>query len=89
MARGGTNKRPFYHLIVTDKRNARDGRNIERVGYFNPIASGKEIRLFVDEDRVNYWLSKGAQPSERVAFLLTQPKTTPNSQQSAATQATE
>ncbi len=70
LARGGSKKRPFYHLTVTDSRNARDGRFIERVGFFNPIARGQEERLRVDRDRVNFWLEKGAQTSERVAQLL-------------------
>ncbi len=70
LARGGSKKRPFYHLTVTNSRNARDGRFIERVGFFNPIAAGAEVRLSVNEERVAYWLSQGAQPSERVAKLL-------------------
>jgi len=70
MARGGAKKRPFYHIVVTDSRNRRDGRFIERIGFFNPIASGNEERLRVNRERVDYWLSKGAQASERVASLL-------------------
>ncbi|MGV8843491.1 MAG: 30S ribosomal protein S16 [Pseudomonas sp.] len=70
LARGGSKKRPFYHLTVTDSRNARDGRFIERIGFFNPIAAGAELRLSVDQARTAYWLSQGAQPSERVAQLL-------------------
>ncbi|MAB25549.1 30S ribosomal protein S16 [Pseudomonas neustonica] len=70
LARGGSKKRPFYHLTVANSRNARDGRFVERVGFFNPVASGAEIRLSVNDERVQYWLSKGAQPSERVAALL-------------------
>ncbi|WP_336367137.1 30S ribosomal protein S16 [Marinobacter sp. C2H3] len=70
LARGGSKKRPFYHLTVTDSRNARDGRFIERVGFFNPIARGQEERLRVDRDRVNFWLQNGAQASDRVAQLL-------------------
>lgn len=70
LARGGSKKRPFYHLTVTDSRNARDGRFKERVGFFNPIATGGEVRLSVDQERVSYWLANGAQPSERVAQLL-------------------
>ena len=70
LARGGSKKRPFYHLTVTNSRNARDGRFVERVGFFNPVASGNEIRLSVNDERVSYWLSQGAQPSERVAQLL-------------------
>lgn len=71
LARGGSKKRPFYHLTVADSRNARDGRFIERVGFYNPVATGGEVRLSVNQERTNYWISKGAQPSERVAQLLT------------------
>lgn len=70
LARGGAKNRPFYHVVVTDSRNSRDGRYIERVGFFNPIARGSEERLRLDSERVNYWTSKGAQPSERVAKLI-------------------
>ncbi|MFT6389701.1 MAG: small subunit ribosomal protein S16 [Cellvibrionaceae bacterium] len=70
LSRGGSKKRPFYHLTVTDSRKARDGRFIERVGFFNPVARGQEERLRVDNDRIEYWLSQGAQPSERVSKLL-------------------
>ncbi len=70
LARGGSKKRPFYYISVTDSRNARDGRFIERVGFFNPIAAGGEVRLNVDQERVAYWKSQGAQISERVASLL-------------------
>uniref|UniRef100_UPI002A83F388 30S ribosomal protein S16 n=1 Tax=Reinekea sp. TaxID=1970455 RepID=UPI002A83F388 len=61
---------PFYHLSVADSRNARDGRFIERVGFFNPVARGQEERVRVSLDRVDYWVSKGAQASDRVAHLL-------------------
>ena len=70
LARGGQKKRPFYHMVVTDSRNRRDGRYLERVGFFNPTAKGQEVRLNVNEDRVNQWISKGAQTSERVAKLI-------------------
>ena len=70
LSRGGSKKRPFYHLTVTDSRKARDGRFIERVGFFNPIARGQEERLRVDTDRVEHWIQQGAQVSERVAKLL-------------------
>ncbi|MEJ2045043.1 MAG: 30S ribosomal protein S16 [Reinekea sp.] len=70
LARGGSKKRPFYHLTVADSRNARDGRFIERVGFFNPIARGQEERLRVALDRVDYWVGKGAQTSDRVAQLI-------------------
>ena len=70
LARGGSKKRPFYHLTVTDHRNARNGRFIERVGFFNPIARGQEERLRVDADRIEYWQGQGAQLSQRVAKLV-------------------
>ena len=70
LARGGSKKRPFYHLTVADSRKSRNGRFIERVGFFNPIARGNEERLRVDLDRVNHWVSQGAQTSERVAQLV-------------------
>ncbi|MEC8824053.1 MAG: 30S ribosomal protein S16 [Pseudomonadota bacterium] len=70
LARGGSKKRPFYHLTVTDSRKSRDGRFIERVGFFNPVARGQEERLRVDRERVEFWMGQGAQPSERVAQLL-------------------
>jgi small subunit ribosomal protein S16 len=70
MARGGAKKRPFYQIVVTDSRNRRDGRFIERLGFFNPVARGNEERLRIDRERVDYWVSQGAQTSERVANLL-------------------
>jgi len=70
LARGGAKKRPFFHVTVTDSRNARDGRFIERVGFFNPVARGREERLRIDTDRVEYWQEQGAQISPRVARLL-------------------
>ncbi len=70
LARGGSKKRPFYHLTVTDSRNARNGRFIERVGFFNPVARGQEERLRVDADRIAYWQGQGAQLSERVSALV-------------------
>lgn len=72
LTRGGAKKRPFYHIVVTDSRNRRDGRYIERLGYFNPIATGKEEGLRLDLERINYWIGHGAQPSERVASLIKQ-----------------
>lgn len=70
LSRGGAKGRPFYHIIVADERKARDGRNIERVGFFNPVAAGKETRLQLDVDRVNNWVAKGAQLSDKVRTLL-------------------
>lgn len=70
LSRGGSKKRPFYHVVVTDKRNRRDGRYIERVGYFNPLARGQEIPLLIQHDRVEHWVGLGAQMSDRVAKLV-------------------
>lgn len=68
MARGGAKKRPFYNIVVTDSRNPRDGRFIERVGFYNPVSKPSELRL--DKERIQYWLSQGAQPSESVANFI-------------------
>jgi small subunit ribosomal protein S16 len=70
MARGGAKKRPFYHIVVADSRRSRNGRYIERIGFFNPIATGGEERLRIDTERTEYWSSKGAQLSARVSRLL-------------------
>ena len=70
LARAGTNKTPFYHIVVTDSRNKRDGRYIERIGFFNPIAKVNEEALKIASDRVEYWLSKGARATERVNKLI-------------------
>jgi small subunit ribosomal protein S16 len=70
LARGGSKKNPYYYVTVTDKRNARNGRFNERVGFYNPTARGKEEKMRIDMERVNYWLSQGAQTSTRVATLL-------------------
>ena len=70
LARGGAKKRPFYGIMVADQRRAPRGRFIERIGFFNPRAIGGEERLRIDTDRVEYWVSKGAKPSDRVATLL-------------------
>ncbi len=72
LSRGGSKKRPFYHLTVTDSRTSRDGRFIERVGFFNPVARGQEERLRVDQDRVDYWVGQGAKLSDRVAKLISE-----------------
>ncbi|AOE50263.1 30S ribosomal protein S16 [Kangiella sediminilitoris] len=70
LARGGSKKRPFYHLVVADIRARRDGRFIERVGFFNPVARGNEQRLRVDNDRIQHWIGEGAQMTDRVAALV-------------------
>lgn len=70
LSRGGAKKRPFYHVVVTDSRNKRDGRYIERLGFFNPVASGKAERLSLNEERIQYWIGHGAQTTDRVTSLL-------------------
>ena len=70
LSRGGAKKRPFYHIHVADSRNARDGRYLERVGFFNPTASGNDERLRLDLGRVDHWVGLGAQTSDRVAKLI-------------------
>ena len=70
LARGGAKKRPFFHVVVTDSRNRRDGRYIERIGFFNPVAVGEEVRLKINAERAQQWVSKGARASDRVAKLL-------------------
>ena len=70
LSRGGAKKKPFYHITVADSRFARDSRFIERVGFFNPVARGQEERLRLDLERVEYWVGKGAQLSDRVSQLV-------------------
>ncbi len=70
LARHGAKKRPFYQIVVADSRQTRDGRFIEKVGFFNPIAQGKEEKLRLDLDRVNHWIGQGAAVSDRVATLI-------------------
>ena len=70
LARGGSKKQPFYHIVVADSRRSRDGRYIERVGFYNPGARGQEVGTRFEQDRIDYWVSKGAQPSDRVAGII-------------------
>ena len=70
LSRAGAKKRPFYHMVVTDSRNGRDGRYIERLGFFNPVGKENEENLRIDLERVDYWISQGALPSDRVASLI-------------------
>jgi len=70
LARGGAKRRPFYHVLLSYSRSPRDGRYIERVGFFNPQARGQEEGLRLDDARIDYWICKGAKPSERVASLI-------------------
>ena len=70
LARGGAKKRPFYNVVVTDSRNRRDGRFIERVGFYNPVASGRDEALRIAHDRVAYWKEHGARLSDTVQMLV-------------------
>lgn len=70
LARAGAKKRPFYHVVATDSRSSRDGKFVERLGYYNPNARGGEQKLVIDTARVAYWQQNGAQVSERVAYLV-------------------
>ncbi len=70
LTRGGAKKRPFYHIIVTDQRNKRDGRSIERLGFYNPIAQGNEKRVELDTARVQHWVNNGAQLTDKVRMLV-------------------
>ena len=72
LARAGAKKRPFYHVVVTDSRNGRDGSFIERLGFLNPVARGQEVSYRMDLERAEHWLSQGAQPSERARQLIRQ-----------------
>ena len=72
LTRGGAKKRPFYHVIVTDQRNKRDGRAIERVGLYNPVAAGNDPRLQLDTARIQHWLGHGAQMTDKVRDLYKQ-----------------
>lgn len=70
LTRGGAKKRPFYQIVVADSRSPRDGRFIERIGFFNPLAAGQAERLRIDLDRVNHWVGQGASLSDRVSALV-------------------
>jgi small subunit ribosomal protein S16 len=72
MTRSGAKKRPYYTVVVTDSRSKRDGRCIERVGFFNPVAQGNEERVRLDMERITHWISEGAQATDRVAQLIQQ-----------------
>ena len=72
LTRGGAKKRPFYHIVVTDGRNKRDGRAIERVGFYNPVAAGNDARLQLDAARIQHWLGHGAQMTDKVRDLYKQ-----------------
>lgn len=74
LARGGSKKRPFYNIIVADSRSRRDGRFIERVGFYNPVANEKQERVRIQADRLNHWVAQGAQLSDAVAKLVAEQK---------------
>lgn len=75
LARSGAKKRPYFNVVATDSRSSRDGKFIERLGFYNPSAMGQEVKLSLDVEKINGWVSKGAQVSERVAYLVkTSPK---------------
>lgn len=77
LSRAGAKKRPFYKIMVADRRKSRDGRYIENIGYYNPIATGGETKLHFVNDRLTYWIESGAKPTDRVKFLIGQYKTMP------------
>ena len=83
LARGGSKKRPFYHFHVADKREPRDGKYIERLGFFNPLARGGEEELRLDTERLKYWLGQGAKMSDRVKSLAKRQKGRANAKESA------
>jgi small subunit ribosomal protein S16 len=89
LSRGGAKKRPFYQIVVADERLKRDGRYIERIGFFNPIATGGEVRLRLERARAEHWIGLGARPSERVAKLLKEAVTEPETVETPAPAATE
>ena len=70
LSRGGAKNHPFYQIVVANSRSPRDGRYIERIGFFNPLARGQEEKLRIDVERVAYWQANGAQASDRVAQLI-------------------
>ncbi|MBN2699953.1 MAG: 30S ribosomal protein S16 [Methylothermaceae bacterium] len=70
LARGGAKKRPFYQIVVADQRAKRDGRHIEQLGYFNPLVEAGDARLRLDKERLDFWVGRGAQMSNRVKSLV-------------------
>ena len=88
LQRGGAKKRPFFHIVVADSRKKRDGAFIERVGFFNPVARGKEPRLKLDLERIEFWIARGAQPTERVEALIREWKRTQQGPSSAGVEGT-
>ena len=78
LQRGGAKKRPFYQIVVADSRFSRDGRFIEKVGFFNPIASGQEEKVRLDLSRVEHWVGQGASLSDRVSKLVKDARKAPH-----------
>ena len=74
LARGGSKHRPFFHVVVADSHNRRDGRFIERVGFYNPVANEKQERVRLQADRLNHWIAQGAQVRDAVAKLMKEQK---------------
>ena len=74
LSRGGSKKRPFYSILVADQRRSSRGRFIERIGFFNPVATGKEESLRLDTERLEHWVGQGAQPTDRVQQLYKKAK---------------
>ena len=72
LTRGGAKKRPFYNIVVADSQERRDGRFIERVGFYNPVAAGAEKRVELNAERIQYWIGQGAQMTDKVADLYKQ-----------------
>ena len=70
LTRGGAKKRPFYHIVATDHRKKRDGRSLERLGFYNPVAQGAEKRVELNVERINHWISEGAQLTDKVRMLV-------------------
>jgi small subunit ribosomal protein S16 len=84
LSRRGAKRRPFYQIVVADGRLKRDGRYLERIGFFNPIATGREVRLRIDRARAEHWIERGAKPSDRVAKLLKEADAQPRISEAAA-----
>ena len=80
LSRGGAKARPFFNIVVADKRTRRDGRFIERIGFYNPIATASEESIRIAQDRLTYWLGVGAQASDRVAALVKEFRQLPTAQ---------
>lgn len=70
LARGGAKKQPFYHVVAADKRESRDGKYLERLGYYNPVARGQSTRIALNQERIDHWVKLGAQPSDRVKSIM-------------------